>query len=297
MTTKISTIAVVGSGNMGRGIAEVAAGAGIKATLLKVTPGDLAKPRDQIAKGLDRRVQKGKLTQEQRDATLANLTISGDFASVAGAEVVIESVIEDTDTKRDVFKKLEAAMHPEAVLGSNTSSLRLDALAQGLSRPERFLGVHFFGPVSAMELVELALTDTTAAFATDRADALCRQMGKTPVRVQATSGYVVNRLLVPYLLHGIATLEAGTADAAGIDTAMKLGCGHPMGPLALCDLIGLDIVLAMAETMGRELKDARYDVPATLRKLCDAGQLGRKSGIGIFDYSGEGPVLNPALQR
>jgi 3-hydroxybutyryl-CoA dehydrogenase len=297
LATQISTIAVVGSGNMGRGIAEVAAGAGIQTTLLKVTPGDLEKPLAQITKSLDRRVKKGKLTQEQRDATLANLTVSADFAAVASAEVVIESVIEDTDTKRDVFKKLEAEMHPEAVLGSNTSSLRLDALAEGLERPERFLGVHFFGPVPAMELVELALTGSTADFASDRAEALCRQMAKTPVRVQATSGYVVNRLLVPYLLHGIATLEAGTADAEGIDTAMRLGCGHPMGPLALCDLIGLDIVLAMAETMGSELGDARYEVPATLRKLCDAGQLGRKSGVGIYDYSGEAPVLNAALQR
>jgi 3-hydroxybutyryl-CoA dehydrogenase len=208
---------------------------------------------------------------------------------------VIESAVEDEATKLKLLRDVEAKMHPEAVLGTNTSSLRLETLAAGLTRSERFLGLHFFSPVPAMDLVELGTLGQTAEYAINKAEAFCGQIGKTAVRVQASPGYIVNRLLVPYLLHGIFTLESGIASADAIDTAMKLGCGHPMGPLALSDLIGLDIVRAMAETMHRELGDRRYEMPKTLLQLTDANQLGRKSGIGIYDYSGEAPKLNPAI--
>ena len=210
--------------------------------------------------------------------------------------MVVESAVEDEPAKLELLKKIEAKMHPEAVLGTNTSSLRLEVLAGGLSRPERFVGLHFFSPVPAMDLVELGGPAQTAEFALQRAEAFCAQIGKTPVRIQSSPGYVVNRLLVPYLLHGIETLESGIASADGIDTAMRLGCAHPMGPLALSDLIGLDIVYAMAETMARELKDPRYTIPRTLKQLFQAKQLGRKTNIGIYDYSGEKPVLNPAIR-
>jgi 3-hydroxybutyryl-CoA dehydrogenase len=291
----VSTVAVVGCGMMGRGIMEVSAAAGLKVHGIKLTPGDLAEPKKKIQQSLDRRVKKGKLTAEQASEILGRIELSSGLAGVAGADLVIESAVEDEPTKLKLLKDIESRMHPEAVLGTNTSSLRLETLAAALSRPERFLGLHFFSPVPAMELVELGAIPQTASYAEAKAAEYCTQIGKTAVRVQASPGYVVNRLLVPYLLHGISTLESGIATAEAIDTAMKLGCGHPMGPLSLADLIGLDIVRAMAETMRRELNDPRYEMPKTLLQLTDANQLGRKSGIGIFDYSGEAPKLNAAI--
>lgn len=292
---QVSKIAVVGCGMMGRGIAEVAAAAGIQTRAIKLTPGDLDSPRKKIAQSLARRVEKGKMTGEERDLVLSRISFGTDLDAVADAEIVVECVVEEEAAKRKLFASLEPKMRRDAVLGTNTSSLRLDTLAAGLERGDRFVGLHFFSPVPAMALVELGAVPATSDDALRRAEAFCLQIGKTPVRIHAAPGYVVNRLLVPYLLHGIETLESGIADAAGIDTAMKLGCGHPMGPLALSDLIGLDVVLAMAQTMRRELRDERYRVPATLEKLCAKGQLGRKTGIGIYDYAGAEPVLNPSI--
>ncbi len=292
----VATVAVVGCGMMGRGIMEVAAVAGLKVRGIKVTPGDVNDARNKIQQSLERRVKRGKMTAEQCAEVMGRIELSSGLAAVQGADIVVESAVEDEPTKIKLLKDIEAKMHPEAVLGTNTSSLRLEALAAGLSRPERFLGLHFFSPVPAMDLVELGAIAKTADFAALKADEFCKQIGKTAVRVQASPGYIVNRLLVPYLLHGIETLESGIASAEAIDTAMKLGCGHPMGPLALSDLIGLDIVRAMAETMHRELGDQRYTMPKTLIQLTEQGQLGRKSGIGIFDYRGEAPKLNPAIK-
>jgi 3-hydroxybutyryl-CoA dehydrogenase len=293
----VSKVAVVGCGMMGRGIVEVTAAAGIPVTAIKATPGDLGGPRSKIKASLERRVKRGKMTAEQCEEVLARVEFSSDLGAVAGADLVIESAVEDEATKIELLRRIEADMHPEAVLGTNTSSLRLHALAEHLERPERFVGLHFFSPVPAMELIELGGIERTADFAYRCAEEFSSAIGKTAVRIKASPGYVVNRLLVPYLLHAIETLESGIADAEGIDTAMKLGCGHPMGPLALSDLIGLDIVYAMADTMHRELEDERYRIPKTLARLHAASQLGRKSGIGIYDYSGETPVLNPALRR
>jgi 3-hydroxybutyryl-CoA dehydrogenase len=291
----VFTVAVVGCGMMGRGIMEVAAASGLRVAGIKLTPGDLAEPKKKIQQSLDRRVKKGKLTADQAAEILGRIELATGLAAVANADLVIESAVEEEATKVKLLKDIEAKMHPEAVLGTNTSSLRLETLAAGLQRPERFLGLHFFSPVPAMELVELGAIAKTAEWATAKAQQFCKNIGKTAVNVQASPGYVVNRLLVPYLLHGIFTLESGIASAEDIDTAMKLGCGHPMGPLALSDLIGLDVVRAMAETLHRELGDRRYEMPKTLLQLTQANQLGRKSGIGIFDYSGETPKLNPAI--
>lgn len=292
----VSTVAVVGCGMMGRGIMEVSAVAGLSVKGIKLTPGDLSGPRDAIAKSLGRRVKKGKMTQEEADTVLGRIEFSSELSAVASADIVIESVVEVEDTKVKLLKDLEQHMHPEAVLGSNTSSLRLEVIASKLERPQNFVGLHFFSPVPAMALVELGAIGDTADFAIEKSRSFCEQIGKTPVQVKSSPGYVVNRLLVPYLLHGIATLESGIATAGDIDAAMKLGCAHPMGPLALSDLIGLDVVRAMAETLRRELDDSRYDMPATLLQLTDAGDLGRKSGKGIFDYSGDEPVLNAAIK-
>lgn len=293
----LTTVAVVGCGMMGRGIMEVAAVAGLKVKGIKVTPGDLAEPRAKIQSSLDRRVKRGKMTAEQCAEVMSRIELSSGLAAVSGADLVIESAVEDEATKIKLLKDIESKMHPEAVLGTNTSSLRLQTLAASLARPERFLGLHFFSPVPAMELVEVGAIGETAEFATKKTEEFCKQIGKTAVHVSASPGYIVNRLLVPYLLHGISTLESGIATADAIDTAMRLGCGHPMGPLALSDLIGLDVVRAMAETLHRELGDkARYEMPKTLIQLTDAGQLGRKTGLGIYSYKGETPVLNPAIK-
>lgn len=291
-----STVAVVGCGMMGRGIMEVAAVAGLSVKGIKNTPGDLNKPRQAIEKSLSRRVKKGKMTAEEAAAVLARIEFTSDLSVVSQADVVVESVVEEEKTKVDLLSQLEAHMNPEAVLGSNTSSLRLETIASHLKRPENFVGLHFFSPVPAMALVELGGIPQTADYALKKASDFCKTINKTAVTVKSSPGYVVNRLLVPYLLHGIETLESGIASAEDIDTAMKLGCGHPMGPLALSDLIGLDVVRAMAETLARELGGARYAMPQTLVQLTDKQQLGRKSGVGIFDYSGEQPVLNPALK-
>jgi 3-hydroxybutyryl-CoA dehydrogenase len=293
----VSKVAVVGCGMMGRGIVEVAAAAGMQVTAIKVTPGSLDEPREKIRQSLDRVVKKGKMTPEQSAEAMARVKFSSDLAAVADADIVIESAVEDEAAKIDLLKKLESKMHPEAVLGTNTSSLRLESLGKALSRADRFVGLHFFSPVPAMQLVELGGIEQTGDYALQRAEAFCTQIGKTAVRIKASPGYVVNRLLVPYLLHGIETLESGIASAEGIDAAMKLGCGHPMGPLALSDAIGLDIVYAMAETMARELKDERYRIPRTLKQLFAAKQLGRKTNVGIFVYEkDQPPKLNPAIK-
>ncbi|MDD9938474.1 MAG: 3-hydroxyacyl-CoA dehydrogenase NAD-binding domain-containing protein [Myxococcales bacterium] len=292
----VSKVAVIGCGMMGRGIVEVAAAAGIEVTAVKATPGDLSGPRQAIEKSLARRVKRGKMTEEERQAVLGRVKFTTEMSDISEAEIVVESAVEDEALKIELLKRVEKEMHPEAVLGTNTSSLRLEALSKDLQRPGRFVGLHFFSPVPAMELVEMGGLEGTDDYAYTRCEGFCEQIGKTPVRIKASPGYVVNRLLVPYLLHGIETLESGIASAEGIDTAMKLGCAHPMGPLALSDLIGLDIVYAMAETMRRELDDPRYTIPTTLEQLHSAGQLGRKSGIGIYDYSGDKPTLNPAIK-
>lgn len=292
----VSKVAVVGTGMMGRGIVEVTATAGLAVKAVKATPGDLSGPRAKLEQSLDRRVKKGKIDQAKRDEILGRIEFTTDLDALDDAELVVESAIEDLDCKHTVLKAIEPKMNPEAVLGTNTSSLRLEKLAEVLERPERFVGLHFFSPVPAMKLVELASIDKTADFAMQRSNEYCTQIGKSAVQVKSSPGYVVNRLLVPYMLHGIETLESGIADAQSIDAAMQMGAGHPMGPLALADLIGLDVVSAMAETLHAELKDERYRMPALLQQLLEDKQLGRKTKLGLYDYSGDEPVLNPNIK-
>ncbi len=280
-------LGIVGTGNMGRGIAEVAIQCGFTAILAKATPGDLAAATTAIAASLERAVKKGKLDGAARDSALGRLRVVGQLAPLAEAEVVIESVIEDLGEKRKVFRALEACMPPSAVLASNTSSLPLSAVAEGLARPGRFLGIHFFSPVSAMKLVEVGALPGTDGDAIARAELLVEQLGKTAVTVADTPGYLVNRMLVPFLLDGMRLLEGKLATAAAIDTAMRLGLSHPLGPLALADAIGLDIVLAMADTLHRELSDPRFVAPPSLRRLVGRGHLGKKTGAGIYRYGAE----------
>jgi 3-hydroxybutyryl-CoA dehydrogenase len=244
---------------------------------------------------LGRAVKKGKLSPEALDDTLSRLTLTHDRDALAGSSLVIESIVEDLGAKRALFAELEGRVSPACVLASNTSSLPLCALAESLRAPSRFVGLHFFSPVPAMKLVEIGTTHRTYPDAVESVQRFVERLGKTPVMVGDTSGYIVNRLLVPYLLDGIAALEQRVAPAASIDLAMKLGCGHPLGPLALADAIGLDIVYAMAKTMHRELNDRRYSPPALLRRLVSLGMLGKKSGFGIYDYSLDPARENPDL--
>jgi 3-hydroxybutyryl-CoA dehydrogenase len=265
----------------------VAALAGLDVVLEKGTSGGGDAALAQNAAALEHKVKKGKLTREAADAARAHLRVAADREALAGCALVIESIAEDLSAKQRLLAELDRILPKETVLASNTSSLSLTELAGGLAHPERFLGMHFFSPVPAMKLVELAATDRTHKEALERARQLAQRMGKTPVVLAETPGYIVNRLLVPYLLDALSALEARVATADEIDLAMKLGCGHPVGPLALADAIGLDVVYAMAKTLHHELADRRYSPPAILRRLVLNGQLGKKTRVGVYDYRTE----------
>lgn len=288
-------IGVVGCGLMGSGVIETCASKGFRVVAVKATGGDVQKARARVMKSLDRRVHKGKLTEEERDAILARIHYTTELAQLDGCDLVIESAVEELEPKARLLQRIESELTTGAILASNTSSLPLDALADRLQRPAQFLALHFFNPVPAMKLVELSATERTAPGCVEAARRFVESLGKAPVQVSASPGYVVNRLLVPYLLHAIETLESGVAEPPAIDEAMKLGCGHPMGPLALADLIGLDVVFAMARTLHDELRDQRYRPPSLLRRLVLAGHLGRKAGRGVYDYRGDEVTVNPAI--
>jgi 3-hydroxybutyryl-CoA dehydrogenase len=290
---KIERVGVVGAGLMGTGIAEVAAVAGFPTILVKHGGGDATPARDRILGSIDKRVARGKLTAEVAAAAAANLLAATDRDALAGCDLVVESIAEDVAAKRALFADLALRL-PHAALATNTSTLRLAELCDAAD-VERFLGLHFFSPVPAMTLVEVATMPGTRADVLAAATGFVAALGKTAVPVLDSAGFVVNRLLVPYLIGAIAAFGQGLAPAPAIDTAMKLGCGHPMGPLALSDLIGLDIVYAMAKLLFKEFDDARYAPPPLLRRLVQNGHLGKKSGLGFYDYATEPAGPNQAL--
>ena len=293
----VRTIGVVGCGLMGTGIVEVAAAAGFRVVALKATAGPIDPTIARVKASLDRAVTKGKLTPEARDATLERITFATDMAALRHCDLVIESTSESLASKKRILPEIEAVLKPGAILATNTSSLPLSQLAATLSSPERFLGMHFFSPVPAMKLVELARLPGTSNEVVLAASADVERMGKTPIHLGDEPGYIVNRLLVPYLCQAIEMLEGGVGRAEDIDAAMKLGCGHPMGPLALSDLIGLDIVFAMAQTLAQELRDRRFKAPHLLRRLVLAGHLGKKTKLGLYDYRGTEPKENSDIRR
>jgi 3-hydroxybutyryl-CoA dehydrogenase len=291
----VDKVGIVGCGVMGVGLATTVASRGIAVVAVKARGGDPEPTRQRIAKDLDRRVTKGKLSTEERDAIIARIEVSSSLSDLADCDLVIESAVEELDAKRRLLRRIEAEISPSTILATNTSSLRLDTLADAVERPEELLALHFFNPVGAMKLVELSATEHTAPGVVAAARIFCERIGKTAVEVAPSPGYVVNRLLVPMLLHAIETLESGIATPEAIDAAITLGAGHPMGPLALADLIGLDVVLSMATTLKEELRDTRYRAPSLLRRLVFSGDLGRKTGRGIYDYTGETQRVNPFL--
>ena len=283
--TTLKTVGVVGCGLMGSGIAQASAQAGHRTLVREVNDALLEQGFSRIESFLDDGVERGKVKPEERDATLRNLTGTTKLENLSPCDLVIEAVVEDLDEKKELFAALDEACKPEAVFASNTSSLSITKISAATKRREKFGGLHFFNPVPLMELVEVVRTahtsDETAAALTDFVKAL----GKTPVQAPDRPGFIVNRLLIPYLLDAIRALESGLGTKEDIDAAMKLGCGHPMGPFELLDYVGLDTVCFIADIMHGELKEERFAPPAPLRQLVEKGHCGKKSGRGFYEYT------------
>lgn len=286
----IRVVGVAGAGQMGSGIAQVVAMAGYRTLLFDVSAAQLARAREGVAASLAKLVEKGKATAEGREQALARLDGVTDLAALHGADLVIEAAPEDLELKTGLWRALDPHCPHHTLFASNTSSLPIARMAAVTGRPDRVLGLHFFNPVPLMPLVEVVRTVATGEAAFARALAFARSLGKEVVAARDTPGFVVNRLLVPYLLDAVRAREAGLASTADLDAGMKLGAGHPMGPLALLDLIGLDTVVQVAEAMFTEFREPRFAPPPLLTRLVALGHLGRKSGRGFYDYAGAAPV-------
>jgi 3-hydroxybutyryl-CoA dehydrogenase len=280
---------------MGTGIAEVAAAAGHPTIVVKATPGAPDEARKRVEKSLAKQVEKGKLGAAARDEILGRITWTGERERLALTDIVIESVVEELATKQRLFAELDALVPAETIFASNTSTLRISDIARAAGRADRTIGLHFFSPVPAMKLVELAHMNETRPDVVAAATDFVARLGKTAVPVMDSTGFVVNRLLVPYLVGAITAYEQGLARPEEIDTAMRLGCGHPVGPLALADLIGLDVVYAMAKLLVADFHDLRYQPPALLRRLVQNGQLGKKTRLGFYDYRVEPARANDEI--
>ena len=289
--TEIKRVGVLGCGLMGSGIAQVAAAAGYDTVVRDVTTAILDKAKAGIDKSLAKFVEKGKLTAEAKTATLGRLRWTTTVADLKDCDVVIEAVTEDLDVKAGLWRELDALCPVHAIFASNTSSLTIAAQAAATKRPDRFVGLHFFNPVPLMQLVEVVRTVTTSAATFERALAFGRSLGKEAIAAKDTSGFVVNLLLVPYLLDAIRALERGVATTPDIDKAMQLGCGYPMGPLTLLDFVGNDTTYKIAEIMFTEYREQRYAPPPLLKRMVLAGLYGRKSGKGFYDYSSTPPTV------
>ena len=287
---EIKKVGVLGCGLMGSGIAQVAAAAGYTTVVRDVSDAVMAKGKAGIAKSLDKFVEKGKLAAADRDATLARLSYVTDVAALKNCDIVIEAVTEDLELKNDLWKQLDALCPAHTIFASNTSSLTIAAMASATARADRFVGLHFFNPVPLMQLVEVVRTVTTSTATFDRALAFGKSLGKEAVAAKDNSGFIVNLLLVPYLLDAIRALEHGVASTVDIDNAMKLGCGYPMGPLTLLDFVGNDTTYKIAEIMFTEYRETRYAPPPLLKRMVMAGLYGRKSGKGFYDYAANPPL-------
>lgn len=283
----INNVAVLGCGLMGSGIAQVCAQAGRSVTVIEVSEEYLNKGLGSINKQLGKMVEKGKLSAEDRDATAGRLRGSTRLEDAAGAEIVIEAIIESMDEKNQTYSRLDEICPAETIFASNTSSLSITQMmtATSAERQRRFIGMHFFNPVPVMKLVEVVRTILTDPEVFAAATAFGREIGKVPVQTSDRTGFIVNRLLVPYMLDSIRALEEGVASIVDIDNAMKLGCGYPMGPLTLGDFVGLDTTYYIANIMFDEFKEKRFAPPPLLKRMVLAGLYGRKSGRGFYDYS------------
>lgn len=277
-------IAVLGAGQMGSGIAQVCAAAGYPVVLSDLDPAALERARATIATSLDRLLAKARITEHDKAATLERITTASGAVALADADLVIEAVTENLDLKRAIFRELSASCRPDTILASNTSSISMTRLAAVVDHPGRVIGMHFMNPVPMMQLVEVISARQTSRQTRDTVEALARALGKVPVDVRNSPGFIANRVLIPMINEAAFCLHEGLASAEEIDTVMKLGMAHPMGPLALADLIGIDTVLSIMQVLLDGFKDPKYRPCPLLVEMVDAGHLGRKSGQGFFTY-------------
>ena len=278
-------IAVIGAGQMGNGIAHVFAQSGLEVTIVDVADAALAKARDTIARNLDRQIKKGSISDDEKTTILGRITTSTSMDAIAGAALVIEAATENRDLKFRIFGEMDAKADAGAILATNTSSISITEIAARTGRPEQVIGMHFMNPVPVMQLVEIIRGLATSDATTAQVIAWSTRVGKTPVEVNDAPGFVANRILMPMINEAIFCLMEGVGEAEAIDTVMKLGMNHPMGPLALADLIGLDTCLAILEVLHDGIGDSKYRPCPLLRKYVAAGWLGRKSGRGFYTYS------------
>ncbi|MBR5947815.1 MAG: 3-hydroxybutyryl-CoA dehydrogenase [Clostridia bacterium] len=280
----MKNIFVIGAGTMGLDIAQVFAGAGMKVTVNDISDEILEKARQRMVKGLDKRVERGKMEREAADALIGAITFTTDQSKAAEADLVLEAIIENVQIKRDLFKKLDAICPESTIFATNTSSISITEIGSATARADRFIGMHFFNPATVMKLVEIIRGMNTSQETFDRIKELSVAIGKEPVEVAEAPGFVVNRILIPMINEAIELVQNGVASPEDIDQAMKLGANHPMGPLALGDLVGLDVCLAIMDTLYNETHDGKYRASNLLRKMVRAGMLGRKTGKGFFEY-------------
>ncbi len=294
--SQIQSVGVIGCGLMGNGIAQTAAGAGYETVVREVSQELLDRGMSMIERNLDRAVAKEKLSEEDRDAVMGRITPTLDTADLKDCDLLIEAIIEDLEAKNTLFAELESLCSASALFASNTSSLSITELAAATGRDDRFVGLHFFNPVPIMPLVEVVRCGSTSEQSFKAAFEFAKSLGKTPIACRDNTGFVVNRLLVPYLLDAIRAYEEGAGSIQDIDTGMKLGCGYPMGPFTLGDFVGLDTLYRIAEIMYDEYKDPRFAPPSLLRRMYIAGYHGRKTGRGFYDYSDDEPAVSGFVQ-
>jgi 3-hydroxybutyryl-CoA dehydrogenase len=282
--SEIESVAVVGAGFMGTGIAEAAAVAGIPVIIRDIDDASLARARERIETSLARAVRGGKLDDAHARAARESIDLTTRLEAIAEADLVIEAVPENEQLKLEVMGAIDAVVSNEAIVASNTSSIPIAELAQAVRQPERVLGLHFFSPVPVMNLVEVVVALDTNEITVDSAKRFVERLGKRPIETKDRSGFIVNMLLVPYLMAAVRMYEEGFASREDIDNGMKLGCGHPMGPLTLCDFIGLDVLYAVCDSLYEEFKRDEYAPPPLMKRMVASGRLGRKSGRGFYDY-------------
>ncbi len=287
---EIQSVGVVGCGLMGSGIAEVSAKAGLTVVVREIDRGAVAAGKKRVEKSLARAVAKGKLEESSRDEALARLTFTTSLDRLADCDLIIEAIVESLDAKNELFTRLDGICPERTIFASNTSSLTVTDMAAATSRPERFVGLHFFNPVPVMKLVEVVRTIATSQETFDAAFAFAKAVGKAPIAAKDNSGFVVNLLLVPYMLDAIRQVERGVATIEDVDKAMTLGCGYPMGPFVLGDFVGIDTLYRVAEIMYEEYREERYAAPPLLKRLMSMGRYGRKTGAGFYDWTPDGPV-------